>query len=213
MAPKWSEPRSAQRSLSGGSEGNCCLVNDGIFGTGIRVAIADSGAVVAMGANGSRACARLVSPAGLASTAYLSSGTPMAPALAVNAAGDALFAWIEVTPALTVTARARSAAGAWSSVLTAGRTLPGNIGVGLGSTGYGAVVLRPSSAAVSYAAFDGRTLQAPVNMSSFTGPAYFIDVGYDAHQPTVGVTAWQQGGTDPAGAPFGEGMAASRLGL
>ena len=193
-----------------GSSSNCCTNTWDLLGLGFHVGIAETGDIFTLGANGTRVCARRYAAGiGWGPTVILGTGVVKQPALAVNMAGSAFAAWLDDG---TVKTRAYLAGAGWQPVLSADSGVPdGPIGVGMGSSGYAAVVYGKGGPIkdMYYATWNKATLQAPALMESLAGTAYYLDVGFDPNAPSKGVTVWQHAG---AGA-INEEIRASSIGL
>ncbi len=83
----------------------------------------------------------------------------------------------------------------WGALLTGPAADFGQLGVGIGSGGNGAIVylLGRGASTVSFVIYEaaGRVLSTPSAVNSQPG-AYYPSIGFDPSQPDQGVTTWQQ---------------------
>lgn len=192
------------------SASNCCVRQFDDDGLGFHVAISDGGTIMTLGSNGARVCERHYVPAtGWSGTTVLASGVSAQPVLAMNGAGNALVAWLDGSLGTRALEARAWTGGAWQPTLTGDTGITaGPIGVGLGSTGDGAIAY-PKSHDVFYVTYNGTTLGTPVSMESLPGVAYYLDTAFDPHDPDQGVTVWQNAGTGATG----EEIRASTIGF
>jgi hypothetical protein len=81
----------------------------------------------------------------------------------------------------------------------------GRLGVGIGSSGDGAIVYLSSG--ISTVVYSGGILTAPSVVASGPGTTYYLRVGFDPSEQAQGISIWQRAGVS------GEDIWASRLGL
>lgn len=180
-------------------------------GPSVSVGVDASGAAQLVGGNASRVCQKRYIP-GLGWEGTFTLGTPgpeaTAPQLAVNPNGQALLAWVHhVGEPMKV--RAYEPGGGpgvgWGPELVGPQPGTGRLGVGIGSTGNGAIVYRSGGPSISAVGYNG-SLTAPTEVGTApSGGAYNLRVGYDSSEPSQGVSVWQLS--------TGEQVWASRLGL
>ena len=197
---------------SSGSTSACCqapLLDQP--GPAISVGVSSSGEAVIVGGTTMRVCEkRYVPGSGWQATTVLNASGPdsTAPQLAVAPDGHALVAWNNYfTGGALIRARAYVPGSGWGAVLTGPAAGHGLLGVGIGSSGSGAIVYR-SSTGVSDVIYDAASgiLSAPSVVYSQSG-AYLLRVGFDPSQPGQGVSTWQQAVSS------NEAIWAARLGL
>lgn len=181
-------------------------------GPGISVGVSATGMAIMVGSTTTRVCAkRYVPGSGWTGTSVL--GTPggdaTSPQVAVNPDGKALVAWNNFGAGGEIKLRAYDPVSGWASVLTGPSTGTGQIQVGIGSTGNGAVVYRGGGGlikAVPYVASSG-TLDDPVTVASSPDTLYYLRIGFDPSEASQGVSIWQRTGVGA------ENIWASRLGI
>jgi len=176
---------------------------------GVGLGVSATGEAVIVGSTAARVCElRYLPGSGWQSTGVV--GTPgsdaTTPSVAVNADGHALVAWNNFTSGGgLVKVRAFDPVSGWGPIVTGPAAGTGRLGVGLGSTGYGAVVYR--SAGIRAVYYDAGTLSAPLTVATSPDTLYYLKVGFDPNVPAVGVSVWQRTGVGA------ENIWASRLGL
>lgn len=197
-----------------GSLSNCCQApNVDTPGAAVSVGISSTGEGVIVGGSTTRVCEkRYVPGSGWQSTTVLSNSGPDAtpPQIAVAPDGHALVAWNNYsTGGALIRARAYAPGSGWGALLSGPAASGHNLlGVGIGSSGSGAIVYRPGGTIVSYITYDATAaaLSAPTVIDSQPGDAYYLRIGFDPSQPDQGVSAWQK-------VSMGEAIWAAKLGL
>jgi hypothetical protein len=181
-------------------------------GPSVSVGVDASGQAVIVGSSGTRLCEkRFIPGSGWQGTMVLATPGPdgAAPQLAVNPSGQALLAWTVSGGDKLVKARAYQPGSGWGPILVGPAAGTGRLGVGIGSTGNGAILYRSPSATLSAVVYTGGALTAPSVIASGSGAGdslYYLKVGFDPSESSQGVAVWQR-------AVGGEEVWASRLGL
>ncbi|HEY3253038.1 MAG TPA: hypothetical protein VGJ91_03785 [Polyangiaceae bacterium] len=180
-------------------------------GPGVGLGVSATGVAVIVGSTAARVCELRYKPgSGWQSTGVL--GTPGAdattPSVAVNADGHALVAWNNFTAGggLIQVRVYDPLAATWGPLLTGPATGTGRLGVGLGSTGYGAVVYR-GAGSIRYLTYSAGALSAPGVVASAADTLYYLKLGFDPNVEAQGVSIWQRTGVGA------ENIWAARLGL
>lgn len=180
-------------------------------GPSVSVGVDASGQAVIVGGSGTRLCEkRFIPGSGWQGTMVLATPGPdaTAPQLAVNPSGQALLAWTNWGDDKLVKARAYEPGSGWGPVLVGPSAGTGRLGVGIGSSGEGAIVYRSASETLSAVVYSGGALGAPSLVASGgSDTLYYLRVGFDPSESSQGVSVWQRA------ALSGPEVWASRVGL